>query len=370
MSKKKLSNRLLVVAATVLVLAACKKDSNSSSNNTSDYNDNTSEDVSVIEVRNLGSGNIATVKAVVWWYNDNTNESTEVTLASCPYQNGGFKLTLPSSFPNDCMYEWVENEWEEKRDEIIVSDPKAKVGAIGGDGAILVAYSSAERYYIGWFYMYGENSKMGVWADYIYADRNFTAKGKYSGGYYTNQIYKSYNVEYNCSFKKGWNIYYFCYGEYGNNENYVYTTQKPSGVDMKWGYEQESDPIVRFKKENPSTNCTWIGLKKYNENGHYTIEASHYFGSSKDMTEYWWFYAEDYFDVVYSNSNSNNSSDFWQNHIPTAITHRRFSENKAYTVVCSDDGNGNPIFRIDEDGQKSLSPNSKNRINKLKHKSR
>jgi hypothetical protein len=68
----------------------------------------------------------------------------------------------------------------------------------------------------------------GIEASYLYADRDLTVKG--ISRWYDDYEGEYYEEEFNCSFKKGWNIVYFI------ADNDKITTQKPSGANLKWYY--------------------------------------------------------------------------------------------------------------------------------------
>jgi hypothetical protein len=68
--------------------------------------------------------------------------------------------------------------------------------------------------------LFQQDNDKNVQADYVYSDRDVTIKGVDG------------DEEIDCHFKKGWNIVYtVC-----KDKNYpeFYTTQKPSGINLKW----------------------------------------------------------------------------------------------------------------------------------------
>jgi hypothetical protein len=182
----------LVTAIFMLMVAfsSCKKDSK--------YGNPFVIDATDVE---NGNPNIATVKTVAY--------ECDYVLASGEYQNNGFKLTLPTTVPEKYIYNIVYTLADDF--EGTISDRKATIGS----SEIIACDSDGND--IGWFEMADkENSIRTI---YMYVDRNVTIKGF------------DYDTEFDCSFKKGWNILYNVYKEDG--ERFT-TTQKPSNANLKW----------------------------------------------------------------------------------------------------------------------------------------
>jgi len=125
---------------------------------------------------------IATVKAI--------GDNNRVEIASAEYKNGGFKLNLPATLPDECLSSAVSREFGNK-----ISDKEAQICRI----SYFFAYNSAGKK-IGRIDL---EDKIN-YTSYYYADRDFTVKE--SG--------------YACYFKKGWNMDY----RYGGKS----TTKDPS----------------------------------------------------------------------------------------------------------------------------------------------
>jgi len=309
MSKKRLNHTVVVIVVAVLVLSACKKP---------DDNETTGKDTvsRIIEIQNIpNSSDVVTIKAILG----------NVELASCPFKNGGFKLTLPPIIDDKYLYEWREYL-------TTASDPKAKIVRNIG----IYGYSSAGISPIGYVNLRSVNYCCCS-GDYVYADRDFTVIGK-------DSVYDDYNsvytVDYNCYFKKGWNILYHCNGKH--------TTEKPFDVEFKWKYYEDTYPSVRFKKEKAYPNCVEMAILI---GGHYYPQ--YYFDDTDGFSPYYSsiFYTNGQAaDVVYFDKNGN---------LHTAISDYYFERSQAYTVVCSDDGNNNLVFSVVKDGQKSLSSGRK-----------
>ena len=186
----------------------------------------------VIEVTNVigSSSGVVTVKALEWIFDD--------VIASAEYKNKGFKLTLP----NTMQSKYLQYDVSEYFDVLpsMVSDKNAKVSEV-----YLLAYNNAGDV-IGGFDMSDEGMDFYVFATYYYADRDFTIKGIDNS--------EDYDVEWNCTFKKGWNIMYW-YEDDGWDE--LYTTQKPSGINLQWYF-------LNFEKSlsQKSLKQKKMGLKK------------------------------------------------------------------------------------------------------------
>ena len=204
--KRVILNYLVVTTfALSALLIACQRENN-------DENDGTANntDSFVIEATNvinsidntLSVKDIATVKAFLYSpYNDSYD-----IIATGKCENGGFKLILPNPVDNKLLT--VGNnpypiKW--------VSDSKAKISGLGAFQ--IIAYDNAGNIIGGLHYCYGGEDVYGY---YVYVDRNFTIIGGPDWDYW------------NCTFNKGWNIIY------AHDE---YTTQKPSGVDVRWYYQ-------------------------------------------------------------------------------------------------------------------------------------
>ena len=198
---------LMIALMAIALFSACDKENDSSGGNTP----NPSE----INAKNVMNSNseIVSVKAVL--YDENTDE--EVILATSPYQNNGFKLTLKTP-PASCLY----SIGDDLEPEMVISDPKAKIGDVE-----VAAFNNNDEE-IGGFYYWGANTRTYAEANYVYADRNFTIKGKIMDE-------DEYLGEYNCSFKKGWNIIYMI--AHFDEETVLITTRKPSGITMEWEFD-------------------------------------------------------------------------------------------------------------------------------------
>ena len=204
---------LMIALMAITLFSSCNKDDDSSSGG----------NPSVMNAKNVmyDNSDIVTVNAVMEVYDDILDIG--YVIATAPYQNHGFKLALPDP-PSTCLYE-ISHEFDPEGG-IVVSDPNAKIGYTWA-----LAYDINNNN-IGDFFYWGMNTKTYVSAYYVYADRNFTIKGKIK---YDDE--DEYFEESNCSFKKGWNIIYYI----DNENSFLTSTKKPSGIIMEWGFSIDGD---------------------------------------------------------------------------------------------------------------------------------
>ena len=226
----KMKRQMFYLAAVVMMLTmvinACEKNDSSSSSSNSSGSDTTNNGNSsdedgnsfVINATNVvnSNSNIATAKAFVEAVGD------DYEVASAEYKNSGFKMNLPASVPDKRLtsaYNWFSGEVIYEALEKL-SDKNAKITyfdciyAYDEDGIEIGTLRQKQDYYddVDLEELY-----------YIYADRNFTIKGTFS------------DCEVNCTFKKGWNVFYVYADE---DDWYVITTSKPSSINLKWYFSE------------------------------------------------------------------------------------------------------------------------------------
>jgi hypothetical protein len=214
----------VVVPLVVLIFAACEKDS--------DGNLTVIEAKNVINIFDDNSLNdVVNVKALIVYRDFNTFEVKMEEICSGKYENNGFKLTLSGSVSENYLMSTFS-----QFSAGTVSDPNAKYG-----GSIITAYDNKGQQ-TGYFlyassdYFNGSAEKPVYGTTYCYLDRNVTVKGSY--------VNEEFYIEYDCSFKKGWNIAYNKI-EYTNGIDLV-TTTKPSGVAFQWLYIGGNLPLLYF----------------------------------------------------------------------------------------------------------------------------
>jgi hypothetical protein len=153
-------------------------------------------------------------------------DGSDVTLASAPYNNGKFTITLPESLGRQYL-----DAIGTPRD-VTISDTDVKTGL-----AILYAYESGSR--IGRFY-----HGAGDWQGFLmYADGDVSITGSHS---FTNSFggttAETFN---NCNLADGWNILYIKGTQTGSSDEYEYTTRAPAGA--KWYFtamEEDEEYVV------------------------------------------------------------------------------------------------------------------------------
>ena len=212
--KKHLFNLVAVAILLTTVLAACKKDpKGGGGGGGGSY---------VIEAKNIigdATDGISIVKALIVTDEGYDPEMgyywNEYEAGAAQFYNNGFRINLCAIIPD----EYLESAYDILEDEYLtLSDPNAKINIL-----YIVAYNS-ENEEIGDFLMRDNDNDMYCDAGYMYADRNFTAKGSESYGDYTYAC--------DCNFKRGWNLIYIYDDDYVEK----ITTQKPAGVNLQWHY--------------------------------------------------------------------------------------------------------------------------------------
>jgi len=158
---------------------------------------------------------ITSVKALMYREDDDD----KIEIASSIFENEGFKLTLPSTSPAYRLY--VINEDFDENFKGTISNPQAMWGGIH-----IKAFNESEDY-IGGLYL--EDFEKDIYTIFIYVDGDVTIKGNIHG--------KVYEVEYDCSLKKGWNIMYEIFKE----KELFYITNKPSDANLKWLFYYNPD---------------------------------------------------------------------------------------------------------------------------------
>ena len=212
--KSQVNNGSLIYLMTAVLLMAtfvsCKKDRSSS-----DDGNKVVIDATVVNGDDC-DGRITTVKARMYDY----DAKKEYIIASAKYENNKFKLTLPGTIPDKCLYGIIDGMDDF---EGTLSDREAKISKI-----YLLAYLDDNL--IGVFRCKNDANDDHAW--YVYVDRNVTINGRHSADYYDGLEYN----EIDCSFTKGWNILY-SEGAGAGGKSYLTTTRKPSGANYEWyGY--------------------------------------------------------------------------------------------------------------------------------------
>ena len=210
-SKSQMSRRIFsffyfIVATVMLFFPSCSNNDLTDDNYVIFEENPTSDNLLLIKAYNVEGGSskdIAFAKVVIVSFIQSPNGEYNWFEYSTKYENAGFKLTFPKTISDEYLQRLSETVLE----GVQISDTQAKIRS-----AYVEAHNNAEAN-IGVFSFRSDNCGIG----FLYADRNFTMKGVsgFSGS------------EFDCSFKKGWNIVYFLYG--GKKQ----TTQKPKNEIFK-----------------------------------------------------------------------------------------------------------------------------------------
>ncbi len=267
MTKKVLNLKWLTLATVLFVafsFASCEKDDE-------DENSDGGGSVSSITASNVVNSvsEISVVKAEIYW-EDNNYVGQEDVIAETLYKNSSFTLDLPASVPAKYLEPFWDEEDEEEMDGITVSDKtvnalfEVELGAYDKDDEKIgeFHYQSASD---------DEEEYEYCGAMWVYVDKDVTVKGqsKDVDEYYNEE----YITNYNLTLKKGWNIFYFTetysYNESTEKEKYTSTisNQKPSGVTLKWYFEDYSDygyksATLKSAKSSPEKKIFFSKIKR------------------------------------------------------------------------------------------------------------
>ena len=146
--------------------------------------------------------------------------SQEIIIASAPYKNGGFKITLPEKIDERLLFQITDYFEEEIDGGVKVSNKYASITNINH----FAGYKNNEDVFA--FYLEGGNSEKHVTVFYFYVDTDVQIIGAFEPEWWFQPI------KYNMNLKKGWNTVYYIYKGGGIDTR---TTQKPD-IDLKWCY--------------------------------------------------------------------------------------------------------------------------------------
>ena len=206
-----------LVVMTIFFAACDKNDLRSDSHVVIEINPNSDKSlvIKAYDVEN-GSNDIDSARVTMGYQSsDFENHYLEF---SAKFENGGFELNFPATIPDEYLSSSSNILLYE--DGIFLSDTHARNTPI-----MIVAHNSSGAN-IGGFGFSSDKWNMGL----MYADRSYTEKGFSKGG-----------LEYDCSYKKGWNIVYW----YWNETNSKKTTQKPKNKNFKCSFSYNSLGYVK-----------------------------------------------------------------------------------------------------------------------------
>ena len=200
-----------------------------------------------VENGNIYNNLVKRVTASLW----DDDDDVEVVLASAPYANGGFTLTLPQTV--DAKFLWPFDD-DEFGPDVHISDKDAQTTYVSD----VEAYSSSSGDFddydqVGYFNFYkdvfdgNEVTETGTYsyayAMFMYADRDVNIAGTETSSETYEGVTYTYIARWSVSLKKGWNIVYdtgsssYVNGERQEGTTYEshFTTTPVSG--LKWyGY--------------------------------------------------------------------------------------------------------------------------------------
>ena len=205
---------------------------------------------------NGGSSQIATVKAIAYWGDDDD----EIVVAQAQYKNNGFTLNLPATMAAKYLYLISEDAPA----GISISNRNAK-GIGFGD---IVGY---DRYddEIGYFGLVADKNDTYSMTLWLYVDVDVTIKGESK---YSDTDYEE-TEKYDWKLTKGWNVVYITYtGSYNSSKGkyvsvYSYTSQKPSGMNFAWYFDDGSyySPSKAAAKSIENTKSGFFSKLKENK---------------------------------------------------------------------------------------------------------
>lgn len=226
--------QLSVIVAIMMMIgfiSACDKKKNNNSSGSS----TTVIEASNISIEQGSDASVTQVKIVAF-------DEIELEIASAPYQNRGFKITLPASVNNQYL-ETVADMFE----GIEVSDPNAKCVAV----PYVIAFNN--NYPIGMFMLGEETNTQTIsnttYTCWIYVDKDVSVKGSATGSDNWSEPGKTHQDSYtesaNIICKKGWNIIY---------TNEIEKETYNSATDIYIGEYQ-----ITYSNQKPSNNLKWHG---------------------------------------------------------------------------------------------------------------
>jgi hypothetical protein len=223
--------RAFVCLFTVVALCSCSKDDDEENDNGENGVIRNNTLIAAVEYGATYNENIDVVKANIEY---EYFKEKEYTLASAPYENGGFTLHLPESIDPRYLHSYFEGylsdyySFEEGVPQgLTVSNLNAKICYV-----YLDAYKSDT--WVGDFIHGTDDYDAEDGLIYSDSDCNITGSTTYEGynGYTMKDTYDVY-------LKKGWNMIYSG-GYYQTPYELTVTTQVPVGAT--WRYERMSPP--------------------------------------------------------------------------------------------------------------------------------
>ena len=288
----KIKNLQLIVVVAIMMIGftACDKATISGNNGTNidnngDGNDiggddngggGINENLNIIEASNiiLEEGNDNNINQVKIIYESDYHE-----IASAPYQNHGFKITLPANVDNQYLGSVVNVLYLQKFEDagnLKISDKNANCFIVFG----VFGYKNNYPNSIGIFMLGEETKTLTTYTCWMYVNKDVNVQGSDIGSYNWSKDDKNHKGNYirtiNINCKKGWNIIYISESNnetynsatetYTTTYQYTYSSQKPSNANLKWyGYIYDyNDKVMPKSKFGKNLNLKNIFFNKIN----------------------------------------------------------------------------------------------------------
>jgi len=148
-------------------------------------------------------------------------------IAEGDYQDGGFTLTLPSTFDDQYLMDIMGLFFEENPENLSISDEDAKVLPLFDEN--FKAYNG-DGEQVGFFYYATGEDDVYTYAAFFYVDRDVDMTGTVD---FDPDIYT-----FNISLKEGWNIVYIT--QFDEN-TFELTTKEVDGMEWIFAADEEDD---------------------------------------------------------------------------------------------------------------------------------
>ena len=173
------------------------------------------------------------------WYEN--GEGEDIIIATAPFTNGGFKMTLPKTIDERLL-----SSMSDVPPGITVSNQNLKAASIEE----FVAFKNDLRVGEFWCVGFGFQGEVESRLNYTFADRDCKISGSSTETYWEYTYIDNYDID----LKKGWNIIYMTQIEEDNTYTFNLTTQKPS-FNYVWyfedGYYGDYDKPQKNAKKTP-----------------------------------------------------------------------------------------------------------------------
>ena len=200
---------LILTATVMLFFTYCNKDDISSKSyviiEENSASNNSIDNTLVVKAYNVENGcnDIASAKVTMGY--QSLDKEWHYLEFSAKFENDGFELIFPTI---------ISDEYLSPSSNVLLYEDNIHLSDIHAKNTLAMIHAHNSLGNIGGFSFSSGKWNMG----FMYVDRSYTEKGFSKGG-----------LEYECSYKKGWNIVYW----YWNGTNSKKTTQKPQNENFK-----------------------------------------------------------------------------------------------------------------------------------------